>query len=70
MKDTLSLYSDDTAIYLTLENKGGSDYLQMNLERLQTWEARWDMEFNLSKCGVVRVASSRTPLQMQYILHG
>ena len=40
------LFSDDTAIYLTLENKCNSDKLQRDLDRLQTWEARWDMEFN------------------------
>ena len=28
------------------------------------------MEFNLSKCQVVSVTSSRTPLQTQYILYG
>ena len=42
----------------------------MDLGKLQTWDARWDMEFNASKCQVVRVTSSRTPLQTQYILHG
>ena len=64
------LFADDTAIYLALENKSDSDKLQRDLDRLQTWEARWDMEFNPSKCQVVRVTSSRNPLQTQYILHG
>ena len=54
------LYADDTAINLTLENKSDSDKLQRVLDRLQTWEARWNMEFNPSKCQVVRVTSSRT----------
>ena len=38
------LFADDTAINLTLENKSDSDKLQRDLDRLQTWEARWDME--------------------------
>ena len=63
------LFADDTAIYLTLENKSDSDKLQRDLDRLQTWEARWDMEFNPSKCQFVRVTSSRNSLQTQYILH-
>ena len=54
------LFADDTAIYLTLENKDYSDKLQRDLDRLQTWEARWDMEFNPSKCQAVRVIYSRT----------
>ena len=67
---TLSHFADDTAIYLTLEHQGDSDNLQRDLDRLKTWEAGWDMEFNPSKCQVVRVTSSRDPLQTQYILHG
>ena len=59
------IFADDTAIYLTLEDK--DDTLQSDLERLQAWEARWDVEF--SKCQVIKVTSSRTPLQTQYILH-
>ena len=47
------LFADDTAIYLALEDKSDSDKLQRDLDRLQTWEARWDMEFNPSKCQVV-----------------
>ena len=71
--DTVSqmhLFADDTAIYLTLEHQGDSGKLQRGLHRLQTWEAGWDIEFNPSKCQVVRVTSSRDPLQTQYILHG
>ena len=64
------LFADDTAIYLTLEHKHDSDTLQTDLDRLQAWEAKWDMEFNPSKCQVIRVTTSRTPLQTQYILHG
>ena len=64
------LFADDTAIYLTLENKDDSDKLQVDLDRLQAWEAKWDMEFNPSKCQVIRVTASRTLLQTQYILHG
>ena len=64
-KDIVSqvrLFADDTAIYLTLDSKSDSDTLQKDLDRLQTWEARWDMEFNPSKCQVIRVTASRTPL--------
>ena len=64
------LIADDTAIYLTLENKGDSDKLQRDLDKLQTWKARWDMELNPSKCQVVRVTSSRTSLKMPFILYG
>ena len=64
------LFADGTVIYLTLENLSDSDKLQRDFHKLQTWEARWDMEFYPSKYQVVRITSSRTPLQTQYMLHG
>ena len=64
------LIVDDTAIYLTIENKNGSEILQRDLDRLQAWESKWDKEFNPSKCQVIRVATARIPLYTQYILHG
>ena len=49
------LFVDDTAIYLTIENKNDSEILQRDLDRLQAWESKWDKEFNTSKCQVIRV---------------
>ena len=53
------LFADDTAVYLTV---GGSDdgaVLLTNLDRLSVWESQWDMEFNPSKCQVVRVTTAK-----------
>ena len=57
----MRLFADGTAIYLTLDDKGDSNTLQRDLDRLQAWDTRWGMKFNPSKCQVIRVASSRTP---------
>ena len=64
------LFADDTAIYLTLDSRHDSDCLQRDLDRLQAWELKWDMEFNPSNCQVVHVTSSRAPFNTRYILHG
>ena len=64
------LFADDTAVYLTLEDGNDSETLQRDLDRLQAWESKWDMEFNPSKCQVIKVTSARTILDTQYILHG
>ena len=72
-QDTVSqmrLFADDTAIYLTLDSRHDSDCLQGDSNRLQAWELKWDMEFNLFKCQVVHVTSSRAPFDTRYILHG
>ena len=64
------LFADDTAIYLKLATEHDSDILQKDLDRLQAWESKWNMEFNPSKCQVVRVTSSRTSYKTEFVLHG
>ena len=44
--------------------------LPKDLDTLSGWASRWDMEFNPSKCQVVRVTASRRPVNTLYYLHG
>ena len=66
------LFADDTALYLTMEGKDDSKALQNDLDILLTWETKWDMEFNPSKCQVEHVTDSKSkrPIKTDYILHG
>ena len=64
------LFADDTAVYLTMEGGDSHKVLQNDIDSLSIWESRWDMEFNPSKCQVVRVTSSRRPVNTLYSLHG
>ena len=72
---TLSLpksvcFTDETAIYLTAESPSDGQVLQKDLDTLSGRESRWDMEFNPSKCQVVRVTASRRPINTLYYLNG
>ena len=40
-----------------------------HLDALQKWEATWRMEFNGTKCEVLRISQSKTPIQCTYCLH-
>ena len=64
------LFADDTAVYLTFESPSDGQVLQKDLDTLSGWESGWDMEFNPSKCQVVRVTASRRPINTLYYLHG
>ena len=66
------LFADDTALYLTMEGKDDSKALQNDLDILSTWETKWDMEFNHSKCQVEHVTGSKSKrsIKTDYILHG
>ena len=45
-------------------------WVEFDLDTLSVWESRWGMEFNPSKCQVVRVTTSRNPINYLYHLHG
>ena len=55
------LFVDDTAVYLTVESPSDGQVLQKDLDTLSGWESRWDMEFNPSKCQVVRLGDQLIP---------
>ena len=57
------LFADDTAVYLTMEGGDSHRVLQHDLDSLSICESQWDMEFNPSKCQVVRVTSYRRPIK-------
>ena len=43
---------------------------QNDLDVSSTWERRWDMAFDISKCQVVHVPDNERPIKTSYILHG
>ena len=64
------LFADDTAVYLTTGGLDDGTVLQNDLDKLSLWESQWDMEFNASKCQVVRVTTARKAINTVYTLHG
>ena len=70
VKSQVRLFADDTAAYLAISKLADSEQLQADLEILQEWEIRWDTQFNPSKCQVIHITRSRSPLPTTYTLHG
>ncbi len=66
------LFADDTILFRAISKPSDSQLLQQDLSALETWENRWQMAFNPSKCTVIRVTSGKTnpELDFQYQLHG
>ena len=60
------LFDDDTTLYLTTEGADDGLALQKDLDKLVMWEARWDMEFDPSKCQVVLVTGLKKPIKYIY----
>ena len=55
------LFADDTVIYLAIKSESDCWQLQDDLHSSEKWESDWCMEFNRSKCNVIRVTPRRTP---------
>ena len=66
----VQFFADDTAVYPTIGGLDDGTVLQNDLDKLSLWESQWDMEFNPSKCQVVRVTMARKAINTVYTLHG
>ena len=53
-----------------MKGPNDSERLQSDLNVLQEWEKKWDMEFNPSKCQVLHITRSRNPIRYNYTMHG
>ena len=70
VKSKVRLFADDTAIYMSLTTVNQSATLQNDLNTLEIWEKKWDMEFNPSKCQVIHVTKKKETIPTKYYLHG
>ena len=64
------MFADDTAVYLAVQGPDDSEKLQNDLNLLQEWEEKWDMELNPTKCQVLHITRSRRPIRYNYTMHG
>ena len=69
VKSKVRLFADDTALYLTISTSSQSEIPQKDLDNLERWSHKLDMELNPSKCQVIHITSSKTPIPTQYTLH-
>ena len=66
----VKLFADDTLLYKNINNVEDCHKLNSDLWKLQQWEQKWLMDFNVSKCQVLRVTNKKSPIMFSYQLHG
>ena len=69
VKSKVRLVADDAALYLTISTSSQSEILQKDIDNLERWSQKWDMEFNPSKCQVIHITRSKNPIPTQYTPH-
>ena len=69
-RSTTRLFADDSVLYKRISTPTDSKHLQEDLDSLVNWETRWLMQFNASKCQVLRITNKRKPVLASYTIHG
>ena len=67
---SIRLFADDTIIYRPIRDENDHLELQKDLTRLEKWSRDWQMEFHPSKCNIMTISRSRSPLLANYKLYG
>ena len=70
IKSKVRLFADDCVLYDNISTTQDAVSLQEDLDRLSEWEVKWQMQFNPSKCFVLRIPASRSPIISSYTLGG
>ena len=66
---SLKLFADDAMLYRKINNHTDQDNLQHDLDRLIDWAQSWQMTFNPSKCEIMHITRSKSPIDNPYIIH-
>ena len=62
------LFADDCLMYRPVVAAGDQVDFQADLDALQRWGDAWGMRFNASKCNIMHISRSKTPLTKFYSL--
>lgn len=65
---SLPLFADDSKCFRVILGQEDGNALQNDLNRLLDWAKTWGMEFNLSKCKVMRITRKKVPFERDYYL--
>ena len=66
----MRLFADDTMLYSPIHNHSDSEALQEDLSKLEKWEEKWQMGFNVDKCHQLTVSTKNNIINTSYNLHG
>jgi hypothetical protein len=65
----IALYADDAKLYMKIQTINDCIKLQEQLNKLSEWSKKWKLDFNASKCKVMRISRRTVPYQYIYTLN-
>ena len=69
VQSQLCLFADDCIIYRTINSPEDHEIMQQDLNQLSMWVKTWQIEFNVSKCNILRVSNLHTTSNFAYTLY-
>ena len=67
----IRLFADDIILYKEVTTTNDAQLLQDDLKSLQCWEQMWPLQFNISKCYVLKITrATKHKINFDYQLHG
>lgn len=70
VSSTVALFADDCKVFKVIRNERDCQLLQDDLKKLNDWSTKWNMNFNASKCKIMRITRSNSPVEFNYYLDG
>ena len=67
---TVALFADDSKCFKEIRNLDDCARLQNDIISLCNWSSLWKLNFNLSKCKVLRLTRSKQPFLYSYDMNG
>ena len=67
---TAALFADDCKVFKSISSVQCCESLQSDLSAMHGWSNKWQMSFNSSKCKVLTITRSRSPILFNYHLDG
>ena len=69
ISSTARLFADDTLLYRQITCEEDTKALQEDLDALEEWETKWQMEFNPIKCETLHITNKRNHIKTTYTIH-
>lgn len=63
----MRLFVDDCLLHITITTAADMDKLQSHLQKLEAWQGKCQMEFNPSKCFIMRISKQKNLPTREYI---
>ena len=63
LQSPVRLFADDALLYGIISSEDDCNKLQAYLFELECWQDRWQMKFNPSKCKIICISTTKSPLR-------